>query len=72
MIMRNEGKWIIVLVAYDDPELEPEVLKERIGSAEDPQLAAFMRGGELVGVLNDDEEELAEGYRREIEKQCLR
>jgi hypothetical protein len=70
--MRNEDKWIIVLVAYDDPGLEPEVLKERIGSNEDPQLAAFLRGGELVAVLNDEEEELAEDYRREIEKQSLR
>jgi len=70
--MRNEDKWIIVLVAYDDPDLEPEVLKERIASNEDPQLAAFLRGGELVAVLNDEEEELAEGYRREIEKQSLR
>ncbi len=70
--MKNAGKWIIVLVAYDDPELEPQVLKERIPADESEELAALLRGGELVTVLSDDEEDVAEMYRREIEKQCLR
>jgi hypothetical protein len=71
-IMKNAKKWIIVLVAYDDPELEPKVLKELIPAEEDEEFAALLRGGELVTVLSDDEEDVAEMYRREIEKQCLR
>ena len=70
--MNEAGKWIILLVAFDDADLEPQVLKERIAGDEDEQLAALLRGGELIAVLEDDEEETAEGYRREIEKQCLR
>ena len=72
--MRNiAGKWIIVLLAYDDPELgiEPEVIKEAIADTEDEQLAALLRGGELVAVV-EDTEEVAEGCRRDYEKQCLR
>lgn len=67
----NAGKWIIVLVAYDDMDLEPQVIKELIPANEDEQLAALLRGGELVAVV-DDIEEVAEGCRREFEKQCLR
>ena len=72
--MRNiAGKWIIVLLAYDDPELglEPEVIKELIADNEDEQLAALLRGGELVAVV-EDTEDVAEGCRRDYEKQCLR
>jgi hypothetical protein len=67
------GKWIIVLLAYDDPKLGlvPEVIKELIAQGEDEQLAALLRGGELVAVV-EDTEEVAEGCRRDIEKQCLR
>jgi hypothetical protein len=68
----REGKWIIVLIAYDDPEIEACVLKERIPMDEDENLAAFMRGGELMAVTTDDEEQVIEGLRREIEKECLR
>jgi hypothetical protein len=42
--MERSGKWIIVLVAFDDSELPPQVLKERIGINDDEQVAAFMRG----------------------------
>ena len=72
--MRSQqlSKWIILLVAFDDPELEPEVIKERIGADEDEELAAFMRGGELVAVMGDEDEATVEGFRREVEKQCLR
>jgi len=72
--MRSQqlSKWIILLVAFDDPQLEAEVIKERIGADEDEELAAFMRGGELVAVMADEEEAVVEGFRREVEKQCLR
>ena len=66
------SKWVIVLVAFDDPEMDPEVIKERIGADEDEELAAFLRGGELVAVMADEDEAVVEGFRREVEKQCLR
>ena len=53
-----------------DPDAQ--VLKERIPVDEDEHVAAFLRGGELLDVLADDAEEMIEGYRREIEKECLR
>ena len=65
-------KWIIVLLAFDDPEIEPQVLKEQIAENEDEHLAAFLRGGELLDVIHSDDEEPVESYRRQIEKQCLR
>ena len=68
-----DGKWIIILVAFDDDELLPQVIKERISAGEDEHLIAFLRGGELLEVLSgDDDESTAEACRREIEKQCLR
>ena len=69
---RQLSKWVIVLVAFDDPEMDPEVIKERIGADEDEELAAFLRGGELVAVMADEDEAVVEGFRREVEKQCLR
>jgi len=66
------SKWIILLVAYDDPEIEAEVIKERIGADEDEEMAAFLRGAELVAVMGDEQEAIVEGFRREVEKQCLR
>ena len=66
------GRWIIVLVAYDDPEVLPQVIKERIGDDDDEELAAFLRGGELVDVISAESETVAEGYRAQVEKSCLR
>ena len=65
-------KWIIVLLAFDDPKIEPQVLKEQIAENEDEHLAAFLRGGELLDIVHSDDEEQVEGYRLQIEKQCLR
>ena len=65
-------KWIIILLAFDDPKIEPRVLKERLSESEDEHLAAFLRGGELLDVLHSDDEEQVEGYRRQMEKECLR
>ena len=65
-------KWIVVLIAFDDPDVPPQVLKERIAEGEDERLAAFMRGGELLNVLHEDNESIAEGIRRDAEKECLR
>jgi len=48
--MKKQHKWIIVLVAYDDPRIPTRVLKERLLVAENEQLAAFLRGGYLVAV----------------------
>jgi len=65
-------KWIILLVAHDDPSIDAQVIKESIPAEENEHLAAFMRGGELIATLPDDPENEAEALRREIEKQCLR
>jgi hypothetical protein len=70
--MKSTHKWILVLVAFDDPEVAPQVLKERIPASEDEKLAAFIRGGELLDVLGDEDESLVEGYRQQVEKECLR
>lgn len=70
--MKGNYKWIIVLVAYDDERLEPQVLKERIAGEDDERLAAFLRGGELVATIAIDEEALAEAERVNIEKSCMR
>lgn len=70
---RGRGKWIILLVAFDDDDqVEPQVIKERIPDDENEHLAAFLRGGEVVVTLLDDLEEHAEALRREVEKECLR
>ena len=68
----EERKWIIVLVAFDDPEIEAQVIKEQIAGGDDEQLAALLRGGELIDVIHVEDEETAEGYRKQVEKQCLR
>ena len=66
------SKWVILLVAFDDPDLDAEVIKERIGADEDEEMAAFLRGAELVAVMADEDEAVVEGFRRAVEKQCLR
>lgn len=69
----NAGhKWIIVLVAYDDPAIETRVIKERLAMDENEQLAALLRGGELVAVFGFDNEAAAETTRIEVERSCLR
>ena len=70
--MNSTHKWIIVLVAYDDPAIETRVIKERIPMEDDEQLAALLRGGELVAVFGFDNEAAAESQRFEVEKTCLR
>jgi hypothetical protein len=70
--VNNEYKWIIVLVAYDDPEIRTRVFKERLRVDEDEELAAFLRGGELMAVIGADDEILAESQRQDIERTCLR
>jgi hypothetical protein len=72
MKMNAEHKWIIVLVAYDDPHVQTRVIKERLPLGEDEQLAALLRGGELVAVLAFDDEAFAEAQRLDVEKSCLR
>lgn len=69
----NAKKWIIVLIAHDDPDIDVQVIKEQIPVADDEHLAALLRGGHLIATLPDDPTESeAESLRREIEKQCLR
>ena len=58
--MNSAEKWVIFLVAYDDPEIEPQVLAEAIGVDEDENLAAFLRGGQVLDILGGDSTE-AEG-----------
>ena len=70
--MKAEHKWIIVLVAYDDPAIETRVVKERLAMDEDEELAALVRGGELVAVVGFDNELAAEASRIEVERDCLR
>jgi hypothetical protein len=70
--MKAEHKWIIVLVAYDDPAIETRVVKERLAMDDDEELAALLRGGELVAVLGFDNELAAEASRIEVERSCLR
>jgi hypothetical protein len=70
--MKAGDKWIIVLVAYDDPAIETRVIKERLAMDENEQLAALLRGGELVAVLDFDNEAVAEANRIEVERSCLR
>ena len=70
--MKTEHKWIIVLVAHDDPAIQTRVIKERLAIGEDEQLAAFLRGGEIVMVIERASESAAEAHRVEIEKACLR
>jgi hypothetical protein len=70
--MHNGHKWIIVLVAYDDAQVETRVIKERLPTEENENLAALLRGGELVAVLGADDETAAEAQRVEVEKSCLR
>jgi len=66
------GRWILVLVAHDDDDLEPQVLKESLAADDDEQLCAFLRGGELVAVIDDADETVAEAHRVLVEKECLR
>ena len=70
--MAGNMKWVILLVAHDDAELDAQVIKEEIDANEDEHLAAFLRGGELIATLTDDSEHDVEMLRQEIEKQCLR
>jgi hypothetical protein len=72
MTMNSTHKWIIVLVAYDDPAIETRVIKERLAMPDDQQLAALLRGGELVAVCGFDDEAAAEAERIEVENSCLR
>jgi hypothetical protein len=69
----NVGKkWVIVLIAFDDPDVHPQVVKECIDARDDEHLAAFMRGGELLDVLFEDDETVVEQYRQQVERECLR
>jgi hypothetical protein len=70
--MKRRHKWIVVLVALDDSEVPPQVIKERIPADEEEQLAAFLRGGELMSVVMLDDERVAEAERQHVEKMSLR
>jgi hypothetical protein len=70
--MRKAHKWIIVLVAYDDRRIKTRVIKERLPIDENDQLAALLRGGQLVTVIDVDDEAVAEAHRIEVEKTCFR
>ena len=69
----ESAKWVIFLVAFDDPDVDPQVLAERVPADEDEHLAAFMRGGHVLEVRPGTETEVEIEYcRREFEKNCLR
>jgi hypothetical protein len=71
--MESASKWVIFLVAFDDPDVDPQVLAERVDADEDENLAAFMRGGQVLEVRPGSYTETEiEHCRRELEKNCLR
>ena len=71
--MSSAEKWVVLLVAYDDAEIEPQVLAERVPAYEDENLVAFLRGGQVLDVLDGDLTEFeVESARRAYEKNCLR
>ena len=71
--MESGTKWVIFLVAFDDPELEPQVLAERVPADEDEQMTAFLRGGHVLEVRPGSYTEVEiEHCRREFEKNSLR
>lgn len=71
--MESGTKWVMFLVAFDDPEVEPQVLAERVAADEDEQISAFMRGGHVLEVRPGTYTEAEiESCRRELEKNCLR
>ena len=71
--MECATKWVIFLVAFDDPEVEPQVLVERVATIDDEHLAAFLRGGHVLEVRPGSYTEAEiEHCRREFEKNCLR
>jgi hypothetical protein len=76
--------WMIYFVGFDDTadendRVEPQVGRERIQlTSDEPQqmqaeleLAAFLRGGQIMSVVGDDETE-AEHARVAIELQVMR
>ena len=65
-------KWIIALIAFDDPDMIPQVIKECIADDDDERVAAFLRGGELLDVIIESDEDAVESYRRQVERKCLR
>jgi hypothetical protein len=71
-IVSTQHKWIIVLVAHDDPEIESQVLKERLLADENEDLAALLRGGEVISVVEVDDEIAAEAERLMAERTSLR
>ncbi len=70
--MKAKSKWVVVLVAFDDNDIETLVIKERIAADEDERLAALLRGGELMAVVMLDDERVAEAERHHVEKMCMR
>ena len=70
--MKPKSKWVVILVAFDDNDIDTQVIKERIAADEDERLAAFLRGGELMAVIMLDDERVAEAERQHVEKMCLR
>jgi len=70
--MKTIYKWVVILVAFDDDMIPPHVIKERIPADENEELAALLRGGELMAVVNVDNERVAEEERAYVEKSCLR
>jgi hypothetical protein len=86
--MENVNKstwiWVIYFVGFpvelegDDP-IEPRVGFERIESTEDPeqqgddaQLAALLRGGQVLAIVEQDDQKLAAGLAAALEKEILR
>ena len=65
-------KWIIALIAFDDPDMTPQVIKECIADDDDERVAAFLRGGELLDVIIESDEDAVESYRQQVERKCLR
>lgn len=75
--MESAKVWIIYFVAFDEtPDeigetFEPFVGKEAIESADDAEMAAFIRGGHLAATIKGTEAD-AERARVAVEAEVLR
>jgi len=72
--------WVIYFVGFDDSDMEPFVGFERIETSssdahqrqQDAQLAALLRGGQVLAVVDEDDREKAQALAAAFEREILR
>ncbi|MGH7177742.1 MAG: hypothetical protein ACREJC_10205 [Tepidisphaeraceae bacterium] len=82
---QNKYVWVIYFVGHDDTgsnedaKVDALVGAEKIETSDDPQqvwedasMAALLRGGEVLSVLNGEDDEAAEAAVHHFERQVLR